>query len=65
MLETNDKGRLAEAEALLEQSKTHYILTRTAEFPSTQLYAQTGGKVIDKHIAELKKQVNELNQKSL
>lgn len=52
-LESGNKERVGEAKTVLERSKTHFILTRTAEFPSTELYAQTAAKVIDPHIEDL------------
>lgn len=54
---TDDQEAFAEASRLEESAKTYYIATRTAEFPNTQLRAQTGGRVIDKHIESLKARI--------
>lgn len=57
-VETGDKSGLAKADELMTKAVQHFIVTRTAEFPSTELYAQTAAKVIDKHIASLRETLN-------
>ena len=53
-LESGDEQVKSEADSLTEQAKMHYIHTRTAEFPNTKLYAETGRKVINKNLEQLK-----------
>ncbi len=53
-LADQDQAAFEEAERLIEASRKHFIATRTAEFPNTELRAQTGALVIDKNIEALR-----------
>lgn len=52
---SGDEAIYEQASFVEEASRQHVVVTRTAEFPSTSLRAQTGGLVIDPHIEALKR----------